>query len=59
MSNIFGNYSLSNEPVSIYTHDGGVIASIFIALLSFIFTCLVNGLASNGPNSKWKLNDYW
>ncbi len=52
MSNVFGNYSLNNGTTSIYTHDGGVIASIFIALLSFIFTCLVNGLALSGPNSK-------
>ena len=46
------DYSLSNGTVPVYTHDAGVIAAIFIALLSFFFTCLVNGLAANGPNSK-------
>ncbi|CAF1298190.1 unnamed protein product [Adineta ricciae] len=48
MSNIFTK-SLSGNDAD-YSHDGGVIAAIFIALLSFIFTCCINGFASTGPN---------
>ncbi|CAF4894213.1 unnamed protein product, partial [Rotaria sp. Silwood1] len=40
----------SNKAEPNYVHDGGIIAAIFLALISFIFTCLVNGLASTGPN---------
>ena len=41
----------SNTTNTDFTHDGGVIAAIFIALLSFILTCVVNALATTGPNS--------
>ena len=44
--------SLGNGTGAVYEHDGGVIAAILIATISFFFTCLVNGLASTGPNSK-------
>ncbi|CAF0946171.1 unnamed protein product [Rotaria sordida] len=39
-----------NKTETDYVHNGGIIAAIFLALLSFIFTCLVNGFASTGPN---------
>ena len=42
----------SNETAPSYTHAGGVIASIFIALLSFLLTCIINALATTGPNSE-------
>ncbi|CAF1600138.1 unnamed protein product [Rotaria magnacalcarata] len=37
-----------------YRHDDGIIASIFVALLSFIFTCIINGLARRGSNKLFK-----
>ncbi len=57
MSNYSSFFIEINGIEPVYRHDAGVIASIFIALLSFLFTCLVNGLASKGPNSK--LNNEW
>ncbi|UJR30374.1 hypothetical protein I4U23_017909 [Adineta vaga] len=50
MSNFFIKSSFGNDTAPGSSHEGGVIASIFIALLSFIFTCCINGLASSGPN---------
>jgi hypothetical protein len=43
---------LSNNGTEVdFNHNGGIIAAIFIALLSFLFTCCVNALATLGPNS--------
>lgn len=44
--------SLGTGTGPVYEHDGGVIAVILIATISFFFTCLVNALASTGSNSK-------
>ncbi|UJR16186.1 hypothetical protein I4U23_003096 [Adineta vaga] len=39
-----------NKTEENYTHNAGVFTSIFVALLSFLFTCVINGYAANGPN---------
>ena len=46
------DYSLGNGTQVVYEHDGGVIAAILIATISFLFTCVINALATTGPNSK-------
>ena len=45
-------YLLSDETEVDYSHSAGVITAIFVALSSFIFTCIVNGFAISGSNSK-------
>lgn len=46
------DYLKGNGTQAVYEHDGGVIAAILIATISFLFTCVINALASTGPNSK-------
>ncbi|CAM4879335.1 unnamed protein product [Rotaria socialis] len=43
-----------NKTETHYKHDDGIIASIFVALLSFIFTCIINGLAGRVSNKLFK-----